>query len=179
MCWKSRAILRQAEQKYILGGPPGPVNYYATKKTWKPRFCKKLDGKWDGKIKDEDCLTNWVHGSYKRICYQFDGKSGGKLNDEDKLKILNAFPSYEMKEIGLPLSVQECIEIATTSDLFIGINSGMAHLARSVRVPTLIFRHGNQHKKKIGIWHKTGDHYEGCDGIDDLIFKANLKDYNE
>jgi hypothetical protein len=46
---------------------------------------------------------------------------------------------FDAVELGAHLSVRECVELAATSRLFIGMDSGMAHLCHSVRVPLAVY----------------------------------------
>lgn len=41
--------------------------------------------------------------------------------------------------LGLPMSIKECVEAAATSDLFIGMDSGMSHVCHSVGVPVILY----------------------------------------
>jgi len=98
-------------------------------------------------------MKKWTFGPYHRICYQFDGICKGGLPEGMEKQLLSSFPNYEMIRLGGHLRVQENVEIATTSDLFIGVNSGMAHLARSVGIPTLII---GDDQNSIYEWHRDG-----------------------
>lgn len=57
---------------------------------------------------------------------------------EGALSVL-AETGLEIVPLGAHLSVRACVELAATSRLFVGMDSGMAHLCHSVRVPCAIF----------------------------------------
>lgn len=82
--------------------------------------------------------TKWAFGPYKRISLQLNGISKRSLSDAEKTEIKAQFPGYEFVELGLPMSISENVEMLAKSDLLIGTNSGMAHLAKSVGTPMLI-----------------------------------------
>ena len=83
----------------------------------------------------------WKNQRHNRICYQLHtdtkGRNEKKVSDEDIEKILNSMPC-ECIKLGHPRSVEQNIKIASESDLFIGIDSGMSHLCHSVGVPVFL-----------------------------------------
>lgn len=87
----------------------------------------------------------WKPGYYNRICYQFDGRSSAHAKNPTKSEL--DFIFYTMKstgadliKLGNHLSLAECVEIMATSDLFLGVDSGMSHVCHSVGIPTYILR---------------------------------------
>jgi hypothetical protein len=115
----------------------------------------------------------WQRGLHHRIAYQLDGSwSGSRKNPPtgDIPRLLTLAPGFEMVPLGKHLSVQECIETAAHSDLFIGVDSGMAQLCYAVGVAVFLIGfnmdadvlfsfHGAQHP----IW---------CADTDDCLFRA-------
>jgi hypothetical protein len=80
--------------------------------------------------------------TYDRICYQFYGRSNWRQQNFKKaeaLSLYHMFPDYVDKvKLGQPLSITDSVNVMLSSDLFIGINSGMTLLARSVGIPTFV-----------------------------------------
>jgi len=87
--------------------------------------------------------NQWKFGPYGRVCVQVD-------NSQVADNCARAFRRHEREALfkwlsqknhvmlGKPLSVSECAEVAATSDLFIGMDSGMSHLCHSVGTPVLL-----------------------------------------
>ena len=88
----------------------------------------------------------WMHGKYGRICYQLNTKSNNprfsskKISDDEIKRILDYLAKdYELIEVGLPYTIQQSINIMSSSDAFIGICSGMSQVAHSVGVPMYLY----------------------------------------
>jgi hypothetical protein len=95
-----------------------PYPYYPTKVQWTPKY----------------------HG---RICIQLDNSQvpeqcARSFKYHDRKAILEWLSDKNYIILGKPHSVAQCAEIASKSDLFIGMDSGMSHLAHSVGLPTLL-----------------------------------------
>jgi len=85
----------------------------------------------------------WKFGPYGRICIQTD-------NSQTPENCARSFKRHEREALykwlegknyvilGKPMSTSQCAEIATTSDVFIGMDSGMSHLCHSVGIPMLL-----------------------------------------
>lgn len=82
--------------------------------------------------------VRWKPGPYKRIALQLQGVSKRSLTEKEQEEIKAQFPEYEFVQLGMPLSIKECMEWLSKCDLLIGTNSGMAHLAKSVGIPMVI-----------------------------------------
>jgi len=101
----------------------------------------------------------WKKRNYGRVCYQFDGRSSHQLKnlskDDEKLFFDQ---NYNATRLGGHLSLKECVEVAATSDLFIGVCSGMSHLCHSVGVPVYLIGHKrlhDYHTNKTYIYYKS------------------------
>jgi hypothetical protein len=81
----------------------------------------------------------WTPGPHGRMCYQFRG-SGRRQNFPYREwgRMLSAFRHLECIRVGLPWSLAQSIDIMCRSDFFLGIDSGMLHVARSTGVPIFI-----------------------------------------
>lgn len=95
-----------------------PFPYYPTKHQWKP-------------------------GPHGRICVQLDNNQvpencARSIKFHERVELLEWLKNKSHVILGKPLSVADCARIASECDLFIGMDSGMSHLAHSVGVPTLI-----------------------------------------
>lgn len=82
-------------------------------------------------------------GKFDRICYQLETTSGSwpekELAREEVEKIINGIDCREKTEIGLPLSLEESIDVMLECDAFVGICSGMAQVAHSVGIPCFLY----------------------------------------
>lgn len=116
--------------------------------------------------------VQWKPGRYRQICYQFDGRWNGDLKNPppgDADKILNAISGVKKVRLGLPMELDEIIKTASKSDLFLGIDSGMAHLCHSVGIPMFLV----EYKWLLENGHK-GKTFTKCNGTDDAIEKVNV-----
>ena len=102
--------------------------------------------------------TPWKFGPYGRMCYQTRGRSAWRRQNfpgSEAVEIYNSFPTLERIEVGLPLSIDQSVEVMLKSDFFVGIDSGMAHLARCVGLPVFI----NPNRVPLDWfyrWHRQG-----------------------
>ncbi len=106
----------------------------------------------------------WV-GDTAITCYQFDGRSSaGEKNPppEDIPRLLDALQAP--LPVGLPFSIEGSITLMRRARLFVGSCSGMAHVAHSVGIPSLLI----QYKLNVRDWH-GGNQYELCYGTDAAI----------
>lgn len=75
------------------------------------------------------------------VAYQFDGVSHAHLNptEEEIKSFLGCFPAVEVRKVGMPLTLAESMEVLSRAKLFIGVSSGMSHLAASANTPALLY----------------------------------------
>jgi hypothetical protein len=86
-----------------------------------------------------DPTENW-------IAYQFDGRSHHhkNLSRNQEHEILSAIRRRGFKPVRLGghISLMECVDILSRSHMFVGVDSGMSHIAHSVRIPMILFANG-------------------------------------
>ena len=74
--------------------------------------------------------------------------------------IMNWVSNHENKRLGLPMSLEECVQAAAGAALFIGMDSGMSHVCHSVGVPVILYDWARidefHHEKKFSRF-KTAD----------------------
>jgi len=131
-----------------------PHPYYPTKHVWKPKRHRRLCVQFDNNQVPETCARSFKY--------------------HDRLALLDWLKDKPYVVLGKPLSVSQCAEIAATSDLFIGMDSGMSHLAHSVGVPTLLLHWealDRFHPKKL--FYRFGNAKEGI-----RIAEGLLKDFS-
>jgi hypothetical protein len=126
------------------------------------------------KIKYYPTKIAWKSKKYKQICYQFDGiwRASLKNPKPDDLKIIMKFlesTGFKLVRLGLPHSITRDIEIASRSDFFVGIDSGMSHVCHSVGVPMYLIEYG----MPVDIYH-AGKQYIKCIGTKDCIDKVKI-----
>jgi len=82
-------------------------------------------------------------GSHERnyVAYQFDGYSHSWLNptEEEMQGFLSCFSKSELIKVGRPLTIQQSADVLKRSKLFIGVSSGMSHIAASAGVKQFIY----------------------------------------
>lgn len=105
-----------------------PVEYQLVKRAWKP-------------------------GRYNRMCYQFYGRScwwQQNFRRDDAIQLHGSFANLDRVKLGVPLTIAQSVEVMRSSDFFVGIDSGMTHLARCVGVPTFV----NPQKVPMNWFHR-------------------------
>jgi hypothetical protein len=89
--------------------------------------------------------AKWEPVRRGRVCYQLDNNQVPEGNSrclkrhhrEAIMKWLSEWPGEKVK-LGLPMTVEQCAKAAASSDLFVGMDSGMSHLCHSVGLPVLL-----------------------------------------
>lgn len=118
--------------------------------------------------------VGWGRRRFRRIAWQFDGASkAGKKNPPpgDEKRLLSFAPGCTFMRLGKHLSVGACVEAAATSDLFVGVDSGMTQLCYAVGVPVFLIRY-RQDEDILDVWHGR-NHAIHCADTDDFICKAS------
>lgn len=92
--------------------------YFPTKHKWKPGPYGRICIQTDNSQTPENCARSFKHHERQALYTWLEGKN------------------YVI--LGKPYSTSQCAEIAATSDLFIGMDSGMSHLCHSVGIPVLM-----------------------------------------
>lgn len=91
--------------------------------------------------------VQWAQNEWNRqITVQFDGKSTPELKNAppaDVLRILDWAERHDLKvvTVGKNLGLEKSIWAMKQSVLFVGVDSGMSHVAHSVGVPTYILEY--------------------------------------
>ncbi len=100
----------------------------------------------------------WKPGKRYRMCHQFYGTSLWRRQNFKKSEAIDLYlslPTIDKVKLGLPRTLRESIGIMMQSDFFVGIDSGMTHLARCVGMPTFV----NPNRVPMDWFHKW--HKEG------------------
>lgn len=89
-------------------------------------------------------VPNAASSQRELIAYQFDGISHSHWNptDAEVQSFFESLPAKKLCRIGRPLTLEESMNILLKSSLFIGVSSGMSHLAASAGTPTFIYCKG-------------------------------------
>ena len=87
----------------------------------------------------------WSAGIDRVICIQLDGRWQSELKnpnpaEKERLVAGLATAGFTVKPIGQPMSLAECVDALATCACFIGVDSGMMHVANSVRCPRILIR---------------------------------------
>jgi hypothetical protein len=105
-------------------------------------------------------------------------KSGKKFPpDSDKWpdssyeEVMTSFCDASFNEVGLPLSMEQSMDVMSRSMFFFGFESGMAHLARAMKIPTFIVVYNKKRRRKARQWHKGDDHVL-CKGTKTFLEEA-------
>lgn len=128
----------------------------------------------------------WKPNRSKKVCYQFDGKSrkGEKNFPSEAIEghILShaEFLGYEVVQLGSGKSLKQCVIDASECEFFIGIDSGMCHLAASVGIPIIFCQ--NKRPSKTWETNHSNKHFILTKNYVDLInsisdYKSNGLDY--
>jgi hypothetical protein len=121
-------------------------------------------------IKNPPTKIKWVPGRYKRICYQFNANIVTKPPRWDLLEFFEKFKDYELVRLDKHLTLEECVKIASTCDVFVGVSSGMSHMMHSVGIPMFLVTYNFD----IKLYHGQNE-YVICDNLIDC--EAKLRKY--
>lgn len=99
----------------------------------------------------------WDGNKHKKVSFQLDPccRSVKKRSQDPILseqQLMDGFLNLNFIKMGLPLSIFTCIQEMATSGIYVGVDSGMTHLARSVGVPVIIVRFRRK-PRDIHAWH--------------------------
>jgi hypothetical protein len=86
------------------------------------------------------------------VAYQFDGISRPDLNPsfEEISSFLSLFNEGQATRVGLPKTLSESFHMIERARFFIGVSSGMSHIAASLRKPCFIyFKRGRDAKGRV------------------------------
>lgn len=91
----------------------------------------------------------WNYKNTRKVCVQFsviNRYNEEKLFKNDEIKHLKSWfkeNNISYTEIGLPLTIRQILNVIEESDLFIGIDSGMAHLCLTTGIPVYLKDYSN------------------------------------
>jgi hypothetical protein len=91
-------------------------------------------------------VLRWHRVSKRQVVYQLNS-SGNTKTSSSPIEIATFVESLlslqvEAIPIGLPQTLEEIIQVVSTSGFFVGIDSGMSHLCHSVGIPSVLLRNG-------------------------------------
>lgn len=101
-----------------------------------------------------------------QVCYQFDGVSSAESKNpspQDLDRILEAIGTDGIR-LGNHQTLTDIVALLSKSSLFVGVDSGMSHIAHSVGVPVLIVEYG----LPVITCHR-GKHFKLARGTDELL----------
>lgn len=132
--------------------------------------------------------VSWRPNDSKTVCYQFDGKAHKTknfVNAEQENEVLDFLFSrgFELRRLGWGMPLQECVRALSEAHFYIGVCSGMTHIAHSVRTPRflvcngygvdgIILNHGTV--KKYGMFLDASDIFQNFD----TKYKELLNDHS-
>jgi len=143
----------------------------------------------------------WEPNQNKIISYQLWGKNGGgrckKVSIKEKAFFEKSFAEkgYELHLLDETKSLEECVEILSKSKFYVGVDTGITHLALCVGTPIHLIRncrslinvlHSYRHKADEMNIYRNMKHFfkiynddenfdEGMFGIEQLILRASRR----
>ena len=117
------------------------------------------------------CVIRWRQPKTRRIACQFDGRSSAHIKnmpEEDSRLFTEWSKDKQRVDVGLPMTMRECAEAIASSDIFVGVCSGMSCLAISIGVPTFVLEYG----VVIDWWYDPNKVIK-CLGVSDFIRKTD------
>jgi hypothetical protein len=128
-----KVVEKDTDERRRFGVPDHKKSYAKTKKQWK--------------------------GNVGRICYQIatNSKRTDQIITENHGVFLKGLEEqgYELVKLGLPMTLSESIEVMCDCELFVGIDSGMSHMAHSIGIPVYLKGFPRLKKTHVGKDYKT------------------------
>lgn len=114
--------------------------------------------------------TKWDGGSAGTICYQYDGRSIAEMKNPPTADLgrLQQWPN--MHRVGLPLTMEESLAKLAACKLFIGVCSGMSHVAHAVGCPMILI----EYKSPILRWHPPQGMWSRACGTSQAVEMVNV-----
>lgn len=111
----------------------------------------------------------WRFGLYNRISYQIYGHGNQHLKaPRGDAVLLQNIPGEKVLLGGdVSVSIEENVRRASRTDVFVGIDSGFAHVMHSVGLPVFLVQYGFSVNK----WHRDNP-YILCNGMSDAVGKV-------
>jgi hypothetical protein len=87
----------------------------------------------------------WTGGAGRVVCLQLDGRWQSRRKNpkpEETARLIARLEAagFVVQRLGQPMRLAECAEALATCYCFIGVDSGMMHVAHSVRCPRILIR---------------------------------------
>lgn len=123
-------------------------------------------------------IVSWSKNNSKKICYQFDAKSKkgqsfpSKDIENELLKQIGQ--NYELIKLGFHQTLRQCVEELANCEIFVGVDSGMAHMAASVGTP-LFYCQNNRDSSCWGTVHSNKRFVLGKDYLEVINHVNNYK----
>lgn len=117
-------------------------------------------------------LWRWKDG-WSTAVFQLDGRSGADAKNpsaEDAYRLIEAARGSDTMLIGLPMHLEASVYWLSRCRFFVGVCSGMSHVAHSVGCPTILIRYRLQFER----WHpdpKGPNPWTLAEGTDNAIEK--------
>lgn len=111
-----------------------------------------------------ECKTNI-------ICYTFDANSfvDRKIPPNiSKILQVESFKNYKFVDVGLPLTLEDSIKLLSSCKIFVGVDNGLSHVARSVGCPSFLVEYLFPITNAFPYEYFE---YHHCYGVDDTIRK--------
>ena len=127
--------------------------YYPVKKNKKKRDEKKICFSFEG-------------GNKNAICGRWMKKEGFSKLPKNTNTILTEFEGFNFVKMGLPMEIEEIAEHLSSCLLYVGIDNGITHIARSVGCKILILQHEwpVEHAFPLGV-----SNYVKCNSVNEAI----------
>lgn len=131
-----------------------------------------IEGHWGhARHRMHDPYLRWWDGSDGTVCYQLDGHSGAEQKNPPAKDLYQLMSFPKMVRVGLPLTLEESARELSRCRLFIGVCSGMSHVAHSVGCPMIVVEYG----QKVQPWHPPeGSLFQIARGTDDAMRLARM-----
>jgi hypothetical protein len=138
-------------------------------------------------VKQEYPLVENKHNGKvnNRICYELDVEQiiaphhkAKRFSDEEQemfFKWSETKSNIDFVEIGRGLTLEEDIDILCSSDVFVGIDSGMSHVAHSIEIPMFLQLHrGKIYKNRQLECFHPNKKYTSTSDMKDMIGKLEM-----
>lgn len=139
----------------------------------------KIDWQMGWKYPFVPTKQTWSPNNSRKMCYQFDAKSKkeGRFPtaaiENDVLEHATKL-GYEVTVLNRFKSLARCVHEAATSEIFLGVDSGMLKLASAVGIPTLYCKNGRELKYSCD---QSNVHF--VLSADATEFKASVDSYHK
>lgn len=112
-----------------------------------------VPGRHGERLPSEECFhcdylptkLKWHGTNHRLICVQLDGRWKSHRKNptpSEKARLIASFAAhgFSVQELGQPMSLSECVAALASCCCFIGVDSGIMHIANSVRCPRILIR---------------------------------------